>query len=151
MRGDSLLGYFSDSTWAYRFGPSKFDVIAVRLRERETKELLSQDYYFPTGLNLPVQQGAKVKSHVVWDADGIVAVTLLTDVFLQSMSISCNGFSPDDNYFHLVPNLEKCIFFTPVNPAATRFKAHFDALNLAQTISVRSERNHEADQVYTAP
>lgn len=149
--GDSLLGYFSDSTWAYRFGPSKFDVIAVRLRERETKQLLSEDYFFPTGLNLPVQQDAKVKSHVVWDADGMVAVTLLTEVFLQSMSISCSDFSPDDNYFHLVPNLEKCILFTPDNPAVARFKAHFDALNLAQTISVRSERNREPDPISTAP
>ena len=141
VQGDALLGYFSDSTAAYQFGPPKFDVIAARLRECRTQRLLSEDFFFPTGLDLPTVHEATIKSHAFWNTDGTVVVTLSSEVFLQAVNSSCAEFSPDDNYFHLVPNLEKKIRFTPADASVNIFKVHFCALNLAPIVTTRTERN----------
>jgi hypothetical protein len=46
----------------------------------------------------------------------------------------------DDNYFHLAPNQERRIAFSPLSRELTRFKAEFEALNFAETISLRAQR-----------
>ena len=138
LQGDALLGYFSDSTEAYRFGPAKHDVITVRLRHAATGRLLSEDFYFPRGLSLPTQRNAKVTTRVDAPSGGRVIVSLRSDVFLQAVSVSCKGYTPDDNYFHLAPNQEKSIVFTAAEPTPARFRAHFEPLNLEETITVRT-------------
>ena len=140
LRGDTLLGYFSDSTGAYRFGRPKQDVITVRLLRSDNGILLSEDFYFPCGLDLVPQRAAAIKSDVVWRADEKVVVTLSSDVFLQAVYISCKDFAPSDNYFHLAPNRQKNIVFSMRGTGGKSFKAHFEALNLAETITVRAQR-----------
>ena len=140
LRGDALLGYFSDSTAAYRFGPPKHDVINVRLKRSDTGALLSEDFYFPSGLDLVLQRAAVIKSDVDWQTDETVVVTLSSDVFLQAVCISCKDFAPSDNYFHLAPNQQKSIVFSMLSLGSTTFKAHFEALNLVDTVTVRAQR-----------
>ena len=140
LHGDTLLGYFSDSTAAYRFGPSKHDVITVRLIQSHTGILLSEDFYFPSGLALDLQRAVAIKSGVNWQADGTVVVTLSSEVFLQAVCISCKDFAPSDNYFHLAPNQQKSVVFTMCGPSITTFKAHFEALNFVETITIRAQR-----------
>ena len=48
------------------------------------------------------------------------------------------GYTPDDNYFHLAPNQEKAIVFTAMEIAPARFRAHFEPLNMAETIAARA-------------
>ena len=144
LHADALLGYFSDSTAAYRFGPPKHDVITVRLKRSDTGLLLSEDFYFPYGLDHPPQQAAAIKSDAVWHPDGNVVVTLSSDVFLQAVCVSCKGFAPGDNYFHLAPNQQKKILFSISDHRSTSFKAHFEALNFAESITVRAQRHLDA-------
>src|SRR4029450_5369292 len=99
LQADALLGYFSDSTRAYRFGPPKYDVVIARLRRRGTQRVLSEDFYFPCGLALPRQGKAAVKAAAEWQRDGRVIVTISSEVFLQALNIACKDFTPDDNYF----------------------------------------------------
>ena len=61
--------------------------------------------------------------------------------FLQAVAISCPGFTPDDNYFHLAPHREKRIVFTPSAVDAVSFKAHFEPLNVAEAGTVRATRS----------
>ena len=140
LHGDAMLGYFTDSTSAYRFGPPKFDVVVTRLIDRSTAQPLSEDFHFPSGMNLPVQQEAKVDANAVWHQDGTLTVTLVSEVFLQAVSIAGNGL-PDDNYFHLPPGLEKKIVFSGMDVSATAFRVYFSALNLASTVTARAERH----------
>ncbi len=137
LQGDALLGYFSDATNAYRFGPPKHDVIVVRLKDPNTGAILAEDFHFPAGLDLPAQRVADVRAEAQWRDDGSVEVTLQSDVFLQAVAISCDGFSPEDDYFHLAPNREKTVVFTPRKPTAS-FKAHFEALNWPEAVTVRA-------------
>jgi beta-mannosidase len=137
LQGDALLGYFSDATNAYRFGPPKHDVIVVRLKDAGTGAILAEDFHFPAGLDLPAQRVAAIRTEAAWREDGSVAVTLRSDVFLQAVAISCNGYSAGDNYFHLAPNRDKTVIFTPEKSGAAAFKAHFEALNWPEPITVR--------------
>jgi beta-mannosidase len=134
LRGDAMLGYFSDATNAYRFGPAKYDVVTARLLNAATGEVIAEDFRFPTGLDLPAQRNASVQARVERSGDGLIEITLRTDTFLQSVNVSCDGFVPSDNYFHVVPNQDKRITFAG---NAHAFKAHFEALNWTDSCRVQ--------------
>ena len=132
LKADSLLGYFSDATNAYRFGPAKYDVVTARLLRADSGESLAEDFRFPTGLDLPLQREACVSSQAVRRADGSIEITLRSDAFLQSVSVACDGFSPSDNYFHLAPNQEKRLVFT----GNGTLHATLEALNLRGQVAL---------------
>ena len=125
LQADALLGYFTDSTNAYRFGPAKYDVAIARLLRADSGELVSEDFHFPTGMNLPAQHHAKVEARATRLADGRIEVALSSDVFLQAVRVSCKGALPDANYFHVAPGRERRIVF----PGQARLDATFEALN----------------------
>ena len=137
---DAMMGYFTDSTNAYRFGPPKHDVVAARIVNLENGEVIGEDFYFPQGLDLPAQRGASIASSAEWLPTGRVSVTLRSDAFLQSLAVHCPGFTPEDNYFHLAPNRDRRIVFAPASAETATFKATFEALNLADAITVRAAR-----------
>ena len=64
--------------------------------------------------------------------DGSIEVTLRSDVFLQSVAVSCEGFSPSDNYFHLAPNQDKQIVFR----GGGELRAGLEALNTAGSVVI---------------
>ena len=133
LQADALLGYFSDSTNAYRFGPPKYDVVAARLLRADTGEVLAEDFQFPAGMDLRAQRDLKLEARSERNADGRIEVILRSDTFLQSVSIACDGHVPSDNYFHLVPNQERRITFH----GEGAFKATFEALNWTDGCVVR--------------
>ena len=137
LQADALLGRFTDSTHAYRFGPPKHDVVAARLLDRASGAVIAEDFHFPVGLDLPVQREAP-ECRAEWLGGGRVAVTVKSGVFLQSVSLDCAGWIPDDNYFHLVPGYEKRVVLTAL--ATTKsFRAELEALNLSETATLRAE------------
>jgi beta-mannosidase len=140
LQGDALLGFFIDSSNAYRFGPPKHDVVAVRLLHAGTRAVLSEDFQFPAGMNLAVQRGATVEAEAHALDDGKVEVILRSTVFLQAVAITCEGYRANDDYFHLSPNREKRIEFVPEAGEPRDFKAYLEALNLAEGITVRLRR-----------
>lgn len=138
LQADAMLGYFADLTWAYRFGPSKHDVVAASLIGTDGAPAIAEAFYFPCGLGLPMQHNVQVETTTHWGADGVVRVKLRSAVFLQSVSVSCREFLPSDNYFHLRPGEDKHLVFTPAGHGAQRFKAEFEALNAMDCIVVRT-------------
>src|SRR6185369_9686811 len=131
LQGDALLGFFSDATHAYRFGPPRQDVAVARLKRRGDGAVLSEDFYFPTGLSLPPQRGDRTQVAAERLDEPRVAVRLASDVFLQAVSVSSPGWQPDDNYFHIAPGSEKRLLFRAMpNTSASGFEATFQALNV---------------------
>ena len=138
LQADALLGHFADLGWAYRFGPPTAEVIAVRWVSGEDHHLIGEDCHFPCGLSLPLQHDVAAEVSAVRDADGSVRVRIASPVFLQAVSIACSGFSADDNYFHVSPDLPKQLVFRPTGSGTPeRFKAEFEALNLAGVLTAR--------------
>jgi beta-mannosidase len=133
---DAILDRFTDSTNAYRFGPPKHDVVAVRLRERTSLATIGEDFHFPVGLALPVRHEPP-HCAVEWRDDGCVSVAIRADAFLQSVAISAGAWMGDDNHFHLAPGREKRVIFRPSSPQAA-FRAELEALNLSESLTLRA-------------
>ncbi len=136
LKADDMIGHFTDVNYSYRFGPSKHDTVIARLICAGTNQSVSEDFYFPQGLNLPIHYNASIDASAVFSEDGSVVLTLKSPVFLQAVSIAATGFIPDDNYFHLPPQRERSIRFSN-NSGARKFKAEISAINLAESITVR--------------
>ena len=139
LNAEAMVGYFADSAAAYRFGPARHEAIVVRLQDVEGRTI-SEDFHFPEGLDLPVR-AAQVRAEARRDGDGRVTVTLASDVLLQSAAIACEGYLPDDNYFHVAPGCEKRVSFVPAPGCDGRFEAIVEALNLAAPVAVRLGRD----------
>jgi hypothetical protein len=82
---------------------------------------------------LPLQVGAAASVHTEIQPGGKVIAILRSEALLQSVAISCDGFTPDDNYFHVAPGFTKRIVFTPRGEALP-FRASLEALNLREAI-----------------
>lgn len=138
LQSDALLARFIDITYSYRFGPSGHDVVAARLIAEDSGMPLSEDFYFPRGLNLPFQEAAAVSATAISDENGCVVATLESNCFLQTVSLEAKGYRADDNYFHLAPGCKKQIRFFPHEHGANKFKAYIGALNLRESITVKN-------------
>lgn len=137
LESDALLGHFSDITYAYRFGPPGHDIVVARL-VADSGATLGEDVYFPQGLNLPYQDAAQIRSSTRVLDDSVI-VTLESDCFLQTVHVDSRDYMADDNYFHLAPNRKKQIRFSPAGAPGKKFKCHFSALNLRESITVRAD------------
>lgn len=134
LAGDALLGYFSDSTDAYRFGPPKHDVVHARMVASDGT-LLGEDFLFPAGMSLTVAREPEVAIRAE-QRGAHIAVTIDSDTFLQSVSIDCPGYDPDDNHFHVAPGYPKTIAFSA--NSARPFRARFEALNAPLSLEARA-------------
>jgi beta-mannosidase len=144
LQSDEMLGYFADLAYAYRFGPPKHDVLRAYLKSVPTgeaasaAELISEDFHFPSGLSLPKQDHDRIQATAVPFGVGQVRMTLKSPCFLQSVHIKSRGYCGSDDYFHLAPEQEKTILFSPLDGAQIPFKAELEALNLRDSIIVRA-------------
>ncbi len=139
LHADELIGHFTDITYSYRFGPPKHDVVIARLISTQNGETMSEDHYFPQGLNLPLQNDTAIETHAEFDENGNVLLRLKSNAFLQSVALSATGFTPDMNYFHLSPNNEQVVRFA-ANSELSKFKAQIAAINLRESITIRAAK-----------
>jgi beta-mannosidase len=137
LSADALLAHFADLTYAYRFGPPKHDVVVARLTSEDGHEVFGEDAYFPMGLSLPMRESAGLAAEVGRDVDGAPTVTLQSPVFLQSVSLSAEGYLPTDNHFHLAPGWSRRVRFRSDRERTVPFKVHLSALNLSETLTLR--------------
>jgi beta-mannosidase len=138
IEADALLGRFTDIAYAYRFGSPQHDVTMARLLNKDGT-VLAQDFHFPHGLNLPLQTSAQWQASAQRRGDGCVMVELSSDTFLQSVQFECNGFLPEDAYFHLAPQTRRQLVFRPIDDTPRKFKAYIGALNVKETVTVRAD------------
>jgi beta-mannosidase len=133
LQSDALLGYFSDATNTYRFGPPKHDVVTARLLRADTGELISEDFQFPAGMNLPMQRDAAVEARATHLLDGSIEVTIRSDTFLEAVRVTCDGYSTNVNYFHLPPSQERRLIFCG---DGRKFQATLEALNWTGQLTI---------------
>jgi beta-mannosidase len=139
LASDSILGHFTDITYAYRFGPPKHDVVVTRMKCADSGETIGEDFYFPLGLDLREHSADAVSANAVFDDEGVL-VTLSSQCFLQCVHFDAADFAPSDNYFHLAPGVPVTIRFTRSNAGKNKFKVTIEALNLAGSITLRAEK-----------
>ena len=98
----SLLGEFSDTTYAYRFGAAPCDLIAASLvSQAQTVE--SEVFLFPTGRPRGREADLGLDATVAFLDGDRFALTVRSRRFAHAVAVAVEGFSPDDNYFHVQP------------------------------------------------
>jgi beta-mannosidase len=135
---DTMLPYFSDLTYSYRFGPPKHDVVVARLLSADSGAVLSEDYYFPESLQLARQETANINAAASFDGDGAIVIDIEADVFLQCVCIDADGYDIEDNYFHLAPRRKKRLRLRALGAAPDKFKGYLSALNLREIVTLRA-------------
>ena len=136
ISGDELLGRFYDTTYNYRFGPAKHDLVFARLLADDATTV-SDAYCFPNGLSLTTHDSAAVEFQIDPTDEGL-QLTLKADRFLQCVNIAIRDHEADDNFFHLLPNVEKTIRWRRTADEERPFRGTLSALNLAHPIRVKT-------------
>jgi beta-mannosidase len=103
LQGDAVLGRFTDSTYAYRFGPRGHDLVVATLMAANGGETIAQTFYFPGGRPVDRSADLGVEASAQPSAPGEWRVTVRAKRFAQSVALDTPGFLPEDDFFHVEP------------------------------------------------
>ncbi|HTU37618.1 MAG TPA: hypothetical protein VMF35_06340 [Acidimicrobiales bacterium] len=103
----NLFDDFTDLNYAYRFGPPKYDVVAVSLAD-ETGVVRSEDVSLPLGQARAIE-GDLGLSAVALAPDPEPRLRISTRRFAQWVSVNAPGYRPSDSWFHLPPHAERIV------------------------------------------
>ena len=108
---DAILGRFTDTTYAYRFGPPGHDLVYAALVDRPTGECLGRAFHFPVGY--PVAHAHTrdlgLEATAVPTDDGQWRVTVRAKAFAFAVAFDTRGFVADDEFFHIEPGGERTV------------------------------------------
>jgi len=136
---DEILMRFYDVAYAYRFGPAKHTVVAVRFTTRDEDgadvNLTNEAFLFPQKLEISRQIKANLTAKARQISDNEYQLELESDVFLYAVCIDTPGFIADNNYFHMLPERTVKVLLRRVADAGSntvdeaRLKGYVSALN----------------------
>jgi beta-mannosidase len=132
VRGDSLFDGFRDLTWAYRFGPSNHDVVAVTLLGTDGS-VLGQAVHLPLGWGRPVEADLGLQATLERRGD-TWGLTVGSRRFAQSVRVESPRHNASDSWFHLPPGNERTIVLEPHGPDQPAPKGTVRALNSALVV-----------------
>jgi beta-mannosidase len=98
----ALLEGFTDTTYAYHFGPPGHDLSVVRLVASDGA-VVREAFHFPLGHGSRTEAELGVTASVRPLPDGDFVLEVSSRRFAQAVFVDVSGFVPDDNYFHLAP------------------------------------------------
>ncbi len=136
VRLDQLLAMFLDTTYTYRFGPSKHVVVAARLTDSAGSEL-GCAHYFPDDSLPRIEDRVKLEAEMAASGDDGYLLRLLCDKSLYAVNIDIPGFLPDENFFHLLPGVEKTVRIFRDNHHVKKIRGYVGAVNLRDDIRIK--------------
>ncbi len=109
LDAETLLGGFRDITYAYRFGPPAYDVVAATLLDPDGS-LLSQAVHLVGGQGRAREPDLGLAATLAPRGDaGGWNVEVSTRRLAQWLSIEAPGYRPDDSWFHLPPDSTRVV------------------------------------------
>ncbi len=136
---DALLEAFLDTTYTYRFGPSKHAVVYARLTDQCGSEI-SSAHFFPNNELPRLESTSDLKAIMVED-DGAYLLELSCNKFLYAVNIDVPGFLPADNFFHLMPGIVKSVRVMRHGNHTKGAKGYVGAINLNEEIRIKASAN----------
>lgn len=133
---DQVLGIFHDATYAYRFGPSKHFVVAARLEDKAACEV-GTAFYFPNRALPRIEEKVDLEAILTQCKGGSYILELSCEKFLYAVNIEMPGFTPDENYFHLMPGVSKLVKTYRNNGALGRVKGYISAINMREDAKIK--------------
>jgi len=113
----ALLGEFSDATYAYRFGTPPCDLIAASLVSPDQR-VESEVFLFPTGRPFTREADLGMEATVAFLDGDRFTLTVRSRRFAHAVAVAVDGFSADDNYFHVQPGGAKSVILKRIGSAA---------------------------------
>jgi beta-mannosidase len=132
----AMFDGFRDLTYAFRFGPPQFDVIAITLADGDNEER-GHVVHLPLGLARALEPdvGLRASCRPVGER-WLVSVT--TRRFAEFVALDVPGFVPTDSWFHLPPGATREIELRPAPGGAVEHpRGHVRALNTQTTARLR--------------
>jgi len=120
-----LLEGFHDLSYAYRFGPPAYDV-AVASLSRSGAPPFAHATYFPSGLAVREKRDLGLVAVATPSGHGH-NLKVSSRAFARWVSVQADGYLCDDQYFHLLPGVERVLTLTPLGagtPRALRGQVH---------------------------
>jgi beta-mannosidase len=99
---DALLGRFTDSSWAYRFGPAPHAAAFAELVDAGGKPV-GTACHLTAGAAHEVQEDVGLQATARRDASGEVRLRISARDLALYVRIAAGAWLPSDNYFHLAP------------------------------------------------
>lgn len=129
---DRILGAFSDSGHAHRFGPRSRDVIHVSLARPDG--LLLADHVAMLGQHLRPMQRGGLSGAVVADGDEWYAC-LNANRTAQWVALSSSDWCAADGWFHMTPGMTRRVRLSPLSarPGRRIPSVSVRALNIEET------------------
>ena len=127
---------FLDLSYAYRFGPPPYDVLAATLRRSDgpAGDVAASAFHFPAGLPATRELDVGLAAEATLDDAG-AHLTVRTRRFAQSVAIDCEGFAPEDAFFHLAPGDARVVRLSRKSNGAV-LKGSVKALNSEATARI---------------
>lgn len=135
INSDVLLQNFYDTTYSYRFGPTKHSIVAVQLKDDKNK-LISEACFFPNTEEPYSNSSSELKAEAKKIDEDTYSLKLTCNCFLYATCIEVDGYTPSDNFFHLLPNTIKQVTLKKTNSHVKRFKGYVGAINLDDDIKI---------------
>jgi beta-mannosidase len=130
----NLFDEFTDLNYAYRFGPPKYDVIAVTLKD-ESGAVRSDDVTMPLGQARAVEGDIGLSAVAICTGDA-PQLHVTTRRFAQWVSVNAPGYRPSDSWFHLPPGSERIVTLLDGDPAGPP-RGRVRALNSTMAAVIR--------------
>jgi beta-mannosidase len=111
LHATDLFGSFFDTNLAFRFGAPSHNITVGRLVDTDTGEVIAEAFHFPQG-RASALEDSQIDVGLTRLSDETWTANLSCDRFAQTVTVTCDGFRPDDNYFHLAPGLTRSIQLT---------------------------------------
>lgn len=130
LGGDETLEYFTDSTYAYRFGPQQHDVVVARLWQ--DGEVLAEHTHVPdrTRPVLPATVRAVIESV----SDDTLELQLETDAVAYDVRVSVRDHEAADNHFDLTPGHVKRVRLLRTGGRERAFRGVVEGANLVEGV-----------------
>jgi beta-mannosidase len=97
-----LLDHFMDLTYAYRFGPSPCDVVAVTMQAPDGTRL-AQSFHFPAGMPCAPETDIGLAARLRVIDEHAAEVTVSTRRLALGVHFDIPGYEAECEHFHLAP------------------------------------------------
>jgi beta-mannosidase len=134
---DALVGRFTDSSWAYRFGPCPYAIAVAELVDGAGSPM-STAHHLPAGLGHELREDVGLRAAVRGHPSGC-RVRIETRELALFVRIAAPGLLPSDNYFHLAPGASREL---ELPGGAPRPRIRIGALNSRAEATVQIVEEH---------
>ncbi|MEY2422435.1 MAG: beta-mannosidase [Acidimicrobiaceae bacterium] len=137
VSADALFEGFRDLTWAYRFGPANYDLVAATLVDGDSHPI-ARAFHLPLGLARELEPDIGLSAEATPDSAGQWMLTIRSRRFAQSVALQVEGFRPDDNWFHVAPGTPRTVMLEALGPDTAAPSGEIRAINTVSGCRIRT-------------